>query len=129
MRINEAANPTSRRILVVEDHDDSRRAIARLLEMNGHEVRDAGDGVSALELARSEPFELALIDISLPDMDGVELLTRLRRDRAIDAIAVTGHALDTERERCTAAGFRALVIKPIAFAQLLKMIERLPDND
>ena len=129
MRINEAANPTSRRILVVEDHDDSRRAIARLLELNGHEVLDAGDGLSALELAQSESFELALIDISLPDMDGVELLTRLRRDRAIDAIAVTGHPLDTERARCTQAGFRDLLLKPITIDDLLEMIAQSPENE
>ena len=129
MRINEAANPVSRRILVVEDHDDSRRAIARLLEMNGHEVLDAGDGLSALELAQSQSFELALIDISLPDMDGVELLTRLRRDRPIDAIAVTGHPLDTERARCTKAGFRDLLLKPFTIADLLKMISQSPENE
>ena len=129
MRINEAANPISRRILVVEDHDDSRRAIARLLELNGHEVLDAGDGLSALELAQSQSFELALIDISLPDMDGIELLTRLRRDRPIDAIAVTGHPLDTERARCTQAGFRDLLLKPFTIEGLLKLIAQSPDKE
>jgi CheY-like chemotaxis protein len=110
----------SRRILLVEDHADSRAAMTRLLRMSGHHVADAADGASALRLAAAETFELALIDITLPDMDGFELLGRLRRHGVRQAIAVTGHAL--ERERAWCAGFRECVVKPVQIDGLLRVI-------
>jgi CheY-like chemotaxis protein len=67
-------------------------------------------------------FELALIDITLPDMDGFELLGRLRVCGVTQAIAVTGHELESEKQRCAAAGFRECVVKPVRIEGLLRVI-------
>lgn len=113
---------TARRILLVEDHEDSRAAMARLLRMSGHRVTDVADGAGALRIAAAEAFELALIDIRLPDMDGFELLGRLRCFGVRDAIAVTGHGLESEKQRFAAAGFRECVVKPVQIEGLLRVI-------
>lgn len=110
-----------RKIAVVEDNADNRLLVQAILE-DLYEITEYEDGPSALEGLRSEPADLVLLDISLPGMDGVEVLRALRADerlRAVPAIALTAHAMAGDRERFLAAGFDDYVVKPIVDEELL----------
>ena len=69
---------TPGRILIVDDEEHIRRILSLMLSSEGYEVAEAGDGASALELFASEVFDLVILDLRMPDMDGIEVLTRLR---------------------------------------------------
>ncbi|MFL6214182.1 MAG: PAS domain S-box protein [Blastocatellia bacterium] len=104
------------RILVVDDNVDSAESIALLLELNGHQVRMAHDGPTALEVAGSFRPEVIVLDIGLPGMDGYEVARRLRNDSAIREallIALTGYGQDEDRQQSLAAGFDHHLVKPI----------------
>jgi signal transduction histidine kinase len=110
----DAATPL-RRILVIEDHDDSREALTTLLRLYGHEVFEAAGGCEGLELAARCRPHVALIDIGLPDIVGYEVGKRLRAEhgRDIRLVAVTGYGQPQDRERSEKAGFDAHLVKPV----------------
>ncbi len=118
----------SARIMVVEDHPDAAESLALLLELLGHQVRVFGEGLAALRSARTEPPDLMVIDIGLPDIDGYELARRVRQDpvvaRAI-LVALTGHAEDDDRQEATSAGFDHHLVKPIEPRALEALVTRL----
>jgi len=110
------------RILVVDDHEGSARALSRLLSREGHDVVTAGSAADALTAARwGRPVDLLLSDIGLPEVDGCELLRRLRSmyRRDVPAIAVSGNGEQSDVETCRRAGYAQLLLKPIEFAELL----------
>ena len=116
-----------RRIAVVEDNADNRLLLQAILD-SLYEVVEYENGVDALAgLAGSVP-DLVLLDISLPGMDGNEILARIRADatlRALPVIALTAHAMTGDREKYLAAGFNDYVTKPIVDETiLLRSIER-----
>jgi CheY-like chemotaxis protein len=106
-----------RQVLVVEDNADARETMQHLLELAGHTVRTAGDGVAGLQAALTSRPDAALIDIGLPLMDGYEVARRIREAEQGGArsllIAVTGYGLPEDRERALQAGFDAHVVKPV----------------
>lgn len=105
-----------KRVLVVEDHEDSRRALRALLELDGHEVREAAEGATALSMLESSPTDVAFIDIGLPGMDGYAVAQAIRKDRrmrTVRLVALTGYGGREDRERAVAAGFDMFVAKPI----------------
>ncbi|MBI3098605.1 MAG: response regulator [Planctomycetes bacterium] len=108
-------------IAVVEDNTDNRLLIHAIL--NGHfKVTEYCDGPTALAGIRRLPPHLILLDISLPDMDGLEVLARVRSDAALrhlPVIALTAHAMLGDRERFLGAGFDDYVAKPILDENLL----------
>lgn len=110
-----------KRIAVVEDNPDNRLLVRVLLEPL-YEVTDYENGFLALEgLPRQKP-DLVLLDVSLPEMDGVEVLKRLRADnrlRDLPVIALTAHAMTGDSEKFLAAGFNDYVAKPIVDENLL----------
>lgn len=112
-----AAGPVSpRRILVVDDNVRSAKSLAMILEFEGHTVRLAHDGPSALKIAGSEPFDVVFMDIGLPGMDGYEVARHLRArpDLAgLPLVAVTGYAEDEARRRSHEAGFDDHLVKPV----------------
>ena len=111
-------------ILYVEDHAETREAMTRLLRHIGHEVRGVGGVAEALAAVAGEHFDLLIVDITLPDGDGCELLVRLRRTRpTLRAIAVTGHDREEVLEKCRAAGFSEFVTKPVSFTALLAAVD------
>ena len=117
-----------KRIAVVEDNPDNRLLVRALLEER-FEIVEYADGSGALAgLAASRP-DLILLDISLPEMDGLEVLERIRADGSLaelPVIALTAHAMAADRERFLGAGFDEYVSKPIVDeAELLAKIERL----
>jgi signal transduction histidine kinase len=108
--------PTPRRILVVDDNADSLESLAMLLRCEGHEVYTAADGLEALARAALCRPEIALLDIGMPKLDGVQVGRRIRAEpwgRAMTLIALTGWGQEMDRKRTQAAGFDAHLIKPL----------------
>jgi CheY-like chemotaxis protein len=117
----------ARRVLIVDDHDELRTAIMRLVRTWGHDVADAADGLSALSVTDTFRPEVAVVDISLPDMTGLELARRLREAHPVELlqlIALTAHRGDDLREQCLAAGFDAYLVKPGGVSQLERLLAR-----
>jgi CheY-like chemotaxis protein len=113
--------------LVVEDFEDSRFMMRRLLEMAGHNVIEATDGEQAVQVALAEHPDLILMDLSLPKLDGLAA-TRLIRERQdlrnVPIVAVSAHDGAESREAALAAGCNEYVTKPIDFDQLNRLISR-----
>jgi signal transduction histidine kinase/CheY-like chemotaxis protein len=121
------ASMPKRDVLIVEDNADAAETLRAVLELAGHRVRIARDGVAGLEAIRTEPPEIALVDIGLPRMDGYELVRRLRG--AMDGerpllIAVTGYGLPEDRERALAAGFDDHITKPVDIDVLASLLAK-----
>jgi signal transduction histidine kinase/ActR/RegA family two-component response regulator len=113
------------RILVVDDHHDAGDSLATLLRLLGHQVRVAYDGQSGLEAARVFRPQVALLDIGMPGMDGIELGTRLRQEPEFEhllMIALTGYGRDEDRQRSSDAGFNAHLVKPVDVATLNSLL-------
>ena len=119
-------------ILLVEDNEMNRDMLSRRLKRKGFELVYAEDGVAAVENAKQHMPALILMDVSLPEMDGLEATKLIKRDPAtanIPIIALTAHAMDGDRERCLAAGCNDYDTKPIELSRLLeKMNALLPQH-
>jgi CheY-like chemotaxis protein len=116
------------KVLLVEDNEESRDALARHLRRKGYEMLLAVDGRQALDVARAEAPDLILLDMSLPVLDGWETTRRLKAEaatRGIPVIALTAHAMAGDRERALGAGCDDYDTKPIEFPRLLTKIESL----
>jgi CheY-like chemotaxis protein len=116
------------KILLVEDNEMNRDMLSRRLTRRGYEVILAVDGESGLALAGSEGPNLILMDMSLPILDGWEAARRLKAasaTRHIPVIALTAHAMSSDRDRALAAGCDDYDTKPIELARLLEKIEAL----
>ena len=115
----------SRRVLVVEDHEDNRRILRDLLEHAGYEMIEAVTGEEGLALADSERPDLILMDIQLPGLDGYETTRRIKANQAlarIPIIAVTSYALSGDDQKAFEAGCDAYVTKPFSPRALLAKI-------
>jgi PAS domain S-box-containing protein len=120
----EPAGTFRRRILVVEDNADNREMIRILLETSGHEIHEAGDGVSGVELAVQLEPDAVLIDIGLPGIDGYAVARQIRsklRGRC-RLIALSGYGQPQDRARAVDAGFDEHLLKPVDPARLLAVI-------
>jgi signal transduction histidine kinase/ActR/RegA family two-component response regulator len=111
-----------RRVLIVEDHADVRHALRTLLERDGHEVFEAGDGVEGIEAAERLKPDVVLIDIGLPSVDGYKVAQALRSNRALlpklRLVAVTGYGQPADKRRARDAGFDEHLVKPVDPAAL-----------
>jgi len=110
------------RILLVEDNELNRDMLVRRLEHRGFQVSTAEDGQQGLALARTQMPDLILLDMSLPEMDGWEVVRRLKGDvctQAIPVIALTAHAMRGDREAALGAGCEDYDTKPIDMERLL----------
>ena len=114
-----------RRILVVDDHADSAAMTAAALSLAGYESRVAHDGATALELAQSFRPDIALLDLGLPVMDGYQLAEQFQTTLAQPPrlVAMTGYGQVADRDRTTAAGFAAHVVKPVDFDRLAAVLD------
>ncbi|MBV8362062.1 MAG: response regulator, partial [Deltaproteobacteria bacterium] len=111
-----------RKVLIVDDNRDASDAMALLLEADGHTVRTALDGVSALQIAQEFAPEAAILDIGLPGMDGFELARRIREaSPGVVLIALSGWRVDPNDARVRDAGFHFIFTKPIGPDELLKL--------
>jgi len=114
------------KILVVEDNQDNREMVVKVLKFNGYQVIEAVDGEEAIEKAKTEVPALILLDIYLPKMDGYEVAKRLKGDtglKGIPVIALTAHAMKGNREQALAAGCDGYIPKPIDIRELPKQIQ------
>jgi CheY-like chemotaxis protein len=116
------------RILLAEDNPVNQKLAMRLLEKRGHRVTLAASGREALTWVERASFDVILMDVQMPDMDGLES-TRCIRERERSSgvytpiIALTAHTMKGDRERCLAAGMDAFVHKPIDAVQFLETVE------
>ncbi len=118
----------ARRILVVDDNVDAADTLAMALELLGHTVRTAHNAAAALTEAERFRPALMLLDIGLPDMNGYEVAKRIRAlawGGAITLVAATGWGQDADRERARLAGFDDHLVKPIEFARLSGLLDKL----
>jgi CheY-like chemotaxis protein len=120
----------ARRILIVEDNEDSADSMALMLKFLGHEVSIEYDGPPALEAIRGKPPEVVLLDISLPSMSGFEVAQQIRQQsgQALYLVAVTGYGRDEEMLRSREAGFDIHILKPIDYDHLSQVLNTLPRN-
>jgi CheY-like chemotaxis protein len=113
---------------VVDDNVDAARLTAEALEAVGHDARVAFDGPAALAVAETFAPDLALLDLGLPLMDGYELAEQLvatMPNQPPVLVAVTGYGQPSDRERSDAAGFHGHIVKPVDFAELIELLDRL----
>jgi PAS domain S-box-containing protein len=120
-----SAHGGSSRLLLVEDNVVNQRVVLQMLSRLGHGADHAGSGLEAVELAQAKGYDLILMDIQMPGMDGYEA-SRLIRAQAPSAriIALTANVLQGERERCLAAGMEDYLSKPITLAKLGEALAR-----
>lgn len=113
--------------LVVEDFEDSRFMMRRLLEMAGYQVLEASDGEQAVRMASEEHPALILMDLSLPKLDGLSATREIRKKRSlrdIPIVAVSAHDSPQTRAEALAAGCNEYVTKPIDFDNLNALLKR-----
>ena len=125
---SQAAEAGKRRILVVDDHDDTLRSMKLLLMRLGYEVLAAENMTDALHIAEEEPFDILLSDIGLPDGSGLELLKRIREMRDVPALALSGFGMDEDIERSRDAGFSDHLTKPVSIDRLQAAIAQLEEQ-
>jgi CheY-like chemotaxis protein len=116
------------KILLVEDQEMNRNMLSRRLIKRGYDVSIAVDGAEGLEKARAEAPELILMDMSLPVIDGWEATRQLKADeatRGIPVVALTAHAMSTDRDKALEAGCDAYETKPVELPRLLETMEKL----
>jgi PAS domain S-box-containing protein len=120
-----ASSPRRLRILVVDDNRDAAESLAVILRMEGHDVRVAHDGFSALDVAQSHLPHLAFLDLGMPGMDGFELCRQLRVQPAHSEtllVALTGWGQEEDRRRSQEAGFDRHLVKPVEPASLKRLL-------
>jgi signal transduction histidine kinase/DNA-binding response OmpR family regulator len=119
------------RILLVDDNRDAADLLADSLRALGHAVHVVHDGPAALEAVRGDVPDVALLDLGLPVMDGIELAERLREDprlHDVQLVAITGYGQEVDRRRTDAAGFAAHLVKPVDVHALDALLRQLRDG-
>lgn len=117
--------PSGPLLLLVEDNETIRNAFAILLEESGYAVLQAATGAEALRMAGEQSPDLILLDLGLPDINGLQVartLTSREETRRIPIVALTGRALETDQEACLAAGCSGYLTKPINTEELLRRV-------
>ena len=117
-------------ILLAEDNLVNQKVAVRVLQKQGHSVTVAGSGKMVLDLLRQQTFDIILMDVQMPDMDGIETTLAIRKNekgtgKHIPIIALTAHAMSGDREHCLAAGMDGYATKPVRVDKLNQEIDRL----
>src|SRR6266576_3453389 len=115
----------SLRILLVEDHSDTRRTLSRLLTHFGHQISVADNTQSALKIMGSQEFDVVLSDIGLPDGSGYDVISEAKRKQPVKAVAITGFGTDEDVRRGKEAGFDFHLVKPIDFHELRTVLDQV----
>ena len=117
----------SQQILVVEDNERNMKLFCGVLQASGYRTLEATTGEGAVELALEHRPALVLMDIQLPDIDGIDALDRLRADErstSMPVLALTAQAMEGDRERFLAAGFDGYLSKPVDIAEFVTTVKR-----
>lgn len=116
------------RILLAEDSPANQKLALGLLKKRGHQVVVANSGKEAYDAFLAQPFDLILMDVQMPEMDGFEATVAIRaaeRDSHVPIIAMTAHAMKGDQERCLEAGMDGYIAKPIRAQTLLEAVSRV----
>ncbi|MGB8508224.1 MAG: response regulator [Pyrinomonadaceae bacterium] len=125
------SNGTGPVVLVVEDFEDNRFMMRRLLEMSGYQVLEAVNGQEAVEMAHEKAPDIILMDLSLPKLDGLAATRRIREHdglKKVPIIAVSAHDTADFHADALAAGCNEYVTKPIDFDQLITLLDKLVER-
>ncbi len=131
-RLEAAAESTRRRVLVVDDNQDSAASLAMILSLMGHETRTANDGLEALNVADEFQPHAVLLDIGMPRLNGYEAARRMRQTewgRQMLLVALTGWGQETDRQRSSSAGFDIHLIKPVDVAEIQRLLANMRSAD
>jgi CheY-like chemotaxis protein len=129
-----AANGTgTSHVLVAEDNAVNQKIVCRILQKHGYQVTMASDGRKALAALDREHFDLVLMDVQMPEMDGFETTAAIRaREQDTGAhlpiIAMTAHAMKGDQERCIAAGMDSYISKPLEVVKLIELLEKFSNS-
>jgi two-component system, cell cycle response regulator DivK len=118
-------NPKS--ILIVEDNEKNMKLVRDILQHLGHATLEATTGAEGVRLALAGRPDLILMDIQLPDIDGIEALRRIRTEASLDAtpvLAVSASVMPDEQQKIAASGFDAFIAKPINLKQFREAVQR-----
>jgi two-component system sensor histidine kinase/response regulator len=120
------------KILLAEDTPANQKLVQHVLGRRGHAVRVAFNGREAIDMVARDDFDLVLMDVQMPEMDGFEATEAIRKlddakKAAIAIVAMTAHALKGDDERCLAAGMDAYLSKPIKAEEMIELVERLAE--
>ena len=116
-----------RTILIVEDNEKNMKLVRDILRHNGHETVEAVTGEEGVRLASERRPDLVLMDIQLPDIDGIEALGQIRADAALDAVpvlAVSASVMPDDQQKIISSGFDAFITKPINLKQFQDTVKR-----
>jgi len=123
LRKKKQIEPAAATIVLIEDDDDARMTFSKLLELSGHQVTAASSGAEGIESIRKLKPKFALVDLSMPDMSGLEVIAQLQKEQTDSTtntkfVAITGHGQPGDLQRTEQAGFAAHFVKPIDIDQL-----------
>jgi PAS domain S-box-containing protein len=124
-----AADDKGLRLLLVEDHLDTRKSLEFLLTRHKHEVKSAASAEEALALAQKNVFDLVISDLGLPDQSGIELMRQLRDQFGLKGIGVSGYGMEEDIAESHAAGFICHLIKPVSMDQLRQAIATVTEKE
>ena len=130
--IDPVASQALVKVLLVEDTEDNRQMMKRLLEMSGYQVLEAVNGEEAVKLASQEQPQIILMDLSLPLIDGLTATRRIRNSPGmskVPIVAVSAHDSADFHSEALAAGCNAYITKPIDYPELEQIVSRLLSND
>jgi CheY-like chemotaxis protein len=118
------------RVMVVEDVPSQQKLLVTVLKKAGHQVTGADCGADAIDLFRRQPFDIVLMDVQMPGMNGLDAMRAIRAHETGTAkhvviVAVTAHALPGDAERCLAAGADAYLRKPVRLVEMMGLLKQL----
>jgi CheY-like chemotaxis protein len=117
---------SGKRILIVDDDELNKALATYILENYDVDIDDASNGKEALEKITEENYDLVLMDLHMPEMGGIEVVSLIRKRRIdVPVIAITGNVLKAEKEKCINAGMNEYISKPYDESELLKKIINL----
>jgi two-component system cell cycle response regulator DivK len=116
------------RILIVEDNEKNMKLVRDILRHHGHTTLEAMTGTDGVRLAREKRPDLILMDIQLPDIDGIAALGRIREDSSLDTtpvVAVSASVMPDDQRKIVTSGFDAFITKPLNLKQFLETVQQL----
>ena len=118
---------TALHILLAEDNQVNQRVAVRMLEKEGHTVSTVANGIEAVKACQASDFDLILMDIQMPEMDGLEATARIRAlqqlgGKHVPIVAMTAHAMQADRDRCLRGGMDGYITKPVNRKNLIEIV-------